>query len=44
MLELLQAPKPLTELEFALQLRAEANIRREAEVDELIDLMDGYTV
>ena len=44
MLELLQAPQPLTELEFALQLRAEANIRREAEVDELIDLMDGYTV
>ena len=44
MLELLQAPKPLTELEFALQLRAEANIRREAEVDELIELMDGYTV
>lgn len=44
MLELLQAPKPLTELEFALQLRAEANIRREAEVDELIELMDGYAV
>jgi hypothetical protein len=44
MLELLQAPKPLTELEFALQLCAEANIKREAEIDELIGLMDGYTV
>jgi hypothetical protein len=27
-----------------LARQAEANIRREAEVDELIDLMDGYTV
>lgn len=44
MLELLQAPKPLTMLEFALQLTAERVIAREAEIDDLIELMDGYAV
>jgi len=44
MWELLKAPTPLTEYEWWLERQAEANIRREAEIDELIELMDGYTV
>ena len=44
MLELLKTPTPLTEYEWWLEREAMRLIAREAEIDDIVELMNGFAV